>query len=140
MKITRTRHLARLTLLPWILTGLGAGVLNGLLGAAGGILLVSVLPYLTPPAGFTLAPSPFAEQRDVLATSLCVMIPVTLLSTLLYILQGNGTSPKLATVIAIPSMLGGLLGAYLLGRLPRNLLRKLFGLLVAVAGVRMILG
>ena len=39
--------------LPWLLcalTGFGAGLLNGLLGAAGGILLVAVLPRLTPPA------------------------------------------------------------------------------------------
>ena len=41
------------TALPWLLlglTGVSAGLLNGLLGAAGGILLVALLPRLTPPA------------------------------------------------------------------------------------------
>ena len=122
--------------------GLGAGLLNGLLGAAGGILLVLLLPHLPEPfprsrAAFLWDAPP--HSRDVLATSMAVMLPVSAVSRIFYLLRGIRPSPTLLLSLILPSALGGLLGAILLGRLPDRIIRKIFALLVAVAGVRMMM-
>ena len=142
MKATKNHTASIKNFLPWVILGFLAGLINGLLGAAGGILLVSVLPYLTPPSALsTHLPSRcFADNKNVMVTSLCVMLPITLVSAILYGLRGNAVDLELSFVIALPAAAGGLLGAYLLGKIPRDLLRKLFGLLVAVSGVRMLWG
>lgn len=122
----------------WGVLGFGAGVLNGLLGAAGGILLISLLPHLPAPSLFRLPQALFDDPKDVMVTSLCVMLPVTVVSALLYLWQGHVVSLPILYAIARPAILGGLLGAFLMKKIPRNLLRKIFGLLVVLAGIRML--
>lgn len=131
--------------LPWLLlalAGFGAGLLNGLLGAAGGILLVAILPRLTPPARLyppAVRLGLYHERRDVLATALAVMLPVSGVSGVFYWLNGIRTSPSLLLLLILPAALDGLLGAKLLGKLPDRVLKKLFAALVVASGVRMIL-
>ena len=118
-----------------------SSLLNGLLGAAGGILLVAVLPRLTPPATLYLPAVPlgrYHERRDVLATALAVMLPVSAVSGVFYWMNGVRPSPTLLLFLILPAALGGLLGAELLGRLPDRVLKKIFAALVVVAGVRMV--
>ena len=132
------------TPLSWLLlalTGVGARQLNGLLGAAGGILLVAVLPRLTPPARLYPPAVPlgrYHERRDILATALTVMLPVSAVSGVFYWLNGVRPSPTLLLLLILPAALGGLLGAKLLGRLPDRVLKKIFAALVVVAGARMV--
>ena len=140
IKKVHSRAIHILSLLPWAALGVGAGIINGLLGAAGGILLVSLLPYLSPPPYPHLMSTRLDNPKDVLITSLCVMLPVTGVSVLLYALRGNTVDLPLTATVALPAAAGGLLGAYLMKKIPRNLLRKIFGGLVVVAGVRMLLG
>ena len=122
-------------------TGVGAGLLNGLLGAAGGILLVLLLPIL---------PNPFSRSRaslwdgtppsrDVLAASLCIMLPVSAVSGCFYLLGGIRPAPAILALLILPALLGGWLGAILSGRIPDTALRRIFAILVAVAGARMLL-
>lgn len=127
-----------LSLIPWILTGFGAGLLNGLLGAAGGILLVTLLPYLPVPSLSSILLPPSGDDRDIFATALCVMLPVTAVSAWLYYVGGMSTSLTTVAIIALPAAAGGLLGAFLLGKIPRALLRKIFAVLVVVSGFRML--
>ncbi len=117
--------------------GLGAGLLNGLLGAAGGILLVAVLPHL--PRLHT-QDAVANNRRDVLATSIAVMLPVSAVSLILYFLRGLRPPTELLSAIWLPSLIGGLIGAWLLDRLPVRTVRVLFALLVIVSGVRMVFG
>ena len=130
--------------LPWILcalAGLGAGLLNGLLGAAGGILLVTILPRITPPAQLyppALPLGTYHERRDILAASLAVMLPVSAVSGLFYWLGGIRPSPALLLSLVIPAAAGGLLGAKLLARIPNRLLKKIFAAVVVIAGIRML--
>ena len=140
MRSSQQIHIFSRGLWLWGITGFAAGMLNGLLGAAGGIILVSILPVLTPPAELSLSRHHFSDRREVMVTSLCVMLPVTALSAVLYWLNGNSPDggAALFATIAIPSAVGGLLGAYLLGKMPRQALKKIFGLLVLVSGVRML--
>lgn len=130
--------------LSWILlalTGIGAGLLNGLLGAAGGILLVAVLPRLTPPAKLyppSVRLGLYHERRDILATALTVMLPISAVSGIFYWLNGIRPSSALLLLLILPAAAGGLLGARLLGKLPDRVLRKLFAALVVVSGIRML--
>ena len=66
-----------------------------------------------------------------------VMMPVSGMSGVLY--WSGGIRPDLATLalLVLPSVVGGVVGARLLGRLPERLLRELFALLTVIAGVRM---
>ncbi len=128
------------TALLWAAVGFGAGVVNGLLGAAGGILLVSALPHLPTPARWSTGRLPPRrwDQRDVLATALCVMLPTSALSFVFYVVQGMRPEPSLLLTIALPTVGGGLVGAFLLDRIPREALRKGFALLIVVSGLRML--
>lgn len=124
------------------LAGFGAGLLNGLLGAAGGILLVTVLPRLERAAPLHTPPcateSPI-DQRDVLATALAVMLPVSAVSGVFYHLGGIRPSPVLLASLILPAAAGGLLGAALLARIPAHALKRIFAAVVVIAGLRMLL-
>ena len=117
--------------------GLGAGLLNGLLGAAGGILLVAVLPLLPGLCAEDAVPE---SRRDVLATSMAVMLPVSAVSLVLYFLRGLRPPTELLAGIWLPSLIGGVIGAWMLDRLPVRTVKILFALLVLVSGVRMVFG
>lgn len=128
----------------WILCaliGLGAGLLNGLLGAAGGILLVAALPRITPPSVLyapTLPLGTYHERRDILAAALAVMLPISAVSGMVYWMGGIRPSPTLLLSLLLPAAAGGLLGAKLLGRIPNHLLKRLFAAVVVIAGLRML--
>lgn len=130
--------------LPWTLCalmGLGAGLLNGLLGAAGGILLVALLPRVTPPVTLYPPACPLGdlhERRDVLATALAVMLPVSAVSGMFYWLGGIRPSPTILLSLILPAAAGGLLGAKLLAKIPNDLLKKIFAAVVVIAGLRML--
>lgn len=102
---------------------LGAGVLNGLLGAGGGMLIVPSLA------------SEGIEQGSAHASSVAIMLPLSLISAALYISRG-----RVSLVDALPYIPGGVagafVGAYLLGRISPVLLKRLFGALAIYAGVR----
>ncbi len=138
------------SLLSWgsiLLLGLAAGFCNGLLGAAGGVLIVLLLPHLTLPSSLAVAAAgriscrPFGDslsRRDLLAASMAVMLPISAVSGMIYWLGGIRPAGETAALLLLPSVLGGLLGARLLGKLPEDVLRRLFALLLVISGVRML--
>lgn len=110
------------------LAGFFAGIANGLLGAGGGILAVFGLLW---GCGSSLSP------RDVYANALCVMLPLSAISCFRYAQAGNLELSGFAP-FALPAILGGIVGAILLGRIDKRLLGKLFGGLVVWSGVMLI--
>ena len=116
-------------LFPLLFTGFLAGIANGLLGAGGGILAVFGLRYTYK----NQLPS-----RDLYANALFVMLPLSFLSCLRYAKAGNLNLPVFAP-FAMPAILGGIVGAFLLCRVNRRLLGKLFGSLVVWSGVMLII-
>jgi len=109
------------------LAGLGSGLVNGLLGAGGGILLVLSMQALwqdTP--------------QDVLANALCVTLPTTAVSSPLYLKNGSLPTEGFAPFI-LPALLGGIVGGLLIGKLKGRTLQKLFAALVTVSGVLMVI-
>lgn len=112
------------------LIGLGAGFLNGLLGAGGGILIVFGLRHLFK--------NKVADGRCFYATALSVMLPLSLLSTFQY-LHGGHLPTQTAGIILLPSLLGGLLGGLLLHRLSIRMLSRVFAGIVLLSGVMLFL-
>lgn len=107
--------------------GAGAGLLNGLLGAGGGILMVNLLSRLG------------LEPRRAHATSLGVMLPLTLVSLLVYGLRG-ALPWQLALGLLVPALAGSWAGAALLPRLPVGWLKLGFSALALYSAGRFLLG
>lgn len=113
-----------------VLLGVSAGFVNGLLGAGGGILVVLALKKILKKKG--------ADEKDIFANSLAVMLPVSIFSAFLYAVRGNISLVGFDAFI-LPAILGGAFGAILLGKLKPKVIRILFGVLVIVSGILMII-
>ena len=109
-----------------LLSGFFAGLINGLLGAGGGILVVFALSALLGAEG--------EDRRDLYANALCVMLPISALSCLRYAAAGN-LPTKGFGLYALPAIAGGVVGGILLGRVNGVWLKRLFGALVIWSGI-----
>lgn len=107
--------------------GAGAGLLNGLLGAGGGILMVSLLSRLGLP------------PRQAHATSLGVMLPLTVVSLVVYGLHGGLPWQEAGWLLA-PALAGSWAGAALLPRVPVGWLKLAFSALALYSAGRFLLG
>ena len=106
--------------------GAAAGVLAGLLGVGGGILLV---PFLVLAVGMT--------QHEAEATSLLVILPTAVAASIALRRRGVGDLP-VALVIGLVGAVGAVAGALLALSLPADVLRAVFAVLLAIAGLRLI--
>lgn len=101
-----------------------AGVLNGLFGAGGGLVLVPLF------VGWLKI-----EEKRAFATSVAVILPLSIASYALFRLQGNHVWSD-----ALPYLLGGMVGGGLSIKLFRNLsavwLHRLFGILILYGAVK----
>ncbi len=106
------------------LAGGAAGLVNGFFGGGGGMVLV---PLLTGRCGL--------DQRRAFATSVAVILPLCLLSSVIYFFRGG-----LDVTVALPYLAGGLVGGFIGGKLFRRLnmdwLRRGFALLILYGGVK----
>ena len=116
--------------LPVSLFGLAAGFLNGLLGAGGGIPLVMGL------AG--IFGKKVANGRRFFTTALAVMLPLSLYSVYRYASKAP-VPTDLFGALLFPALLGGAVGAWLLGRLSTKLIGRIFATVVALSGILMLL-
>jgi uncharacterized membrane protein YfcA len=111
----------------YLLLGLVAGILSGLIGIGGGIIIIPALVLLF---GFS--------QHQAQGTTLALMVPpIGILAALTYYKQGY-VNLKVALLIALGFFLGGLIGAKLACSLSTAVLKKLFGVALLLVGLRMI--
>lgn len=111
----------------YILIGLVMGAFSGFLGIGGGLILVPILVYFF---GLT--------QHQAQGTSLVVMIPpVTLLAALQY-LRGGNVKLGMAMFIAIGFAIGGFVAAGAAQGVPGAVLRKIFGVVMLLASLKII--
>ena len=113
------------------LLGLAVGTLNGLLGAGGGVLAVLGLRYALRGGQ--------QGTRTAWAGALFLTLPLSLLSLWRYARAGALPPLSDALYLALPALLGGALGAFLLPHLRTAALQRLFGLLTLLSGVLLIL-
>jgi len=109
------------------ITGALAGAANGFFGAGGGLFLVPLLVSWAK-----------MEQRQAFATSVAVILPLSMVSAFFY-WRNSGYDWR----VAFPYLIGGVLGGLLAGRLFRRVnmdwLRRGFGLLILYGGIRAVL-
>ena len=126
--VKRIKPMVESTYIPGVmgtLGGFGAGVINGLLGAGGGMVVVPLLSALG------------VRGKKSHATALMVIVPLSLVSAVLYLVQGRVT-----VMDALPWLPGSLLGAYLGSRLMPKIstgwLKLVFGGLMLWGGIRLL--
>lgn len=112
-----------------LVIGLCAGGLSGLLGIGGGIVMVPMLVLL---AGFA--------QKQAQGTSIAVMIPPVGLAAAIMYYRAGYVDVKQVIIIAIGFVAGSLLTAGLIEKIPADVLKRLFGLLLAFASGQMLFG
>ncbi|MDP6627884.1 MAG: sulfite exporter TauE/SafE family protein [Methanopyri archaeon] len=111
----------------YVLLGLAAGVLSGLLGIGGGILLIPVMVY-----GFGLS------QHEAQGTTLALMVlPIGLLAAYKYYLEDN-VNVTMAGFICLGFFFGGYLGADIANDIEPDVLRRVFGVALMATSLRMI--
>lgn len=106
-----------------IIGGLVVGSLNGLFGGGGGMVAVPVLSKFMK-----------LDTRRSHATAILVILPISVISAVIYIMNNNiewrTLLPVGGGVIA-----GGIIGALLLNKLNSKWIRFIFDVLMSVAGV-----
>jgi uncharacterized membrane protein YfcA len=117
------------TLLILLLIGIAAGILSGFVGVGGGIIIVPALMWL---CGF--------GQHQAQGTSLAVLLlPVGILAVMNYYKQGQ-IDLKVAAIISVAFVLGGYFGSKWSLALPAETVRKVFGVFMIVAAIKLIFG
>lgn len=111
-------------------TGFLSGLANGLLGAGGGIIVIYALSYALKDTD--------TDKKDIFANALCVMLPISAVSCISYALSGNLVISGLG-LYAVPAILGGIAGGFLLHRIKTSALKKLFAALVIYSGLMLVI-
>ncbi len=106
--------------------GLGIGIVNGLLGAGGGMIAVPILKKLG------------LEQKSAHANAVAIILPISILSAVLYLFKDYVNLSD--SFIYIPTgVLGAVIGAYILRKISPVWLKRIFGGFMVYAGVRLLL-
>lgn len=113
-----TKHLGA------VLAGLGAGAVNGLFGAGGGMVLVPLLSLLTD-----------LEDEDIFSSSIAIILPICIVS-----LTATAITGTVAWADALPWLFGSAAGGYLAARygkkIPAVWLHRGLGVLIVWGGIR----
>lgn len=108
------------------LSGFAIGLVNGLLGAGGGMLAVPILKS----QGFS--------QKEAHTNAIAIILPITFLSASLYLFKGYVQFSD-AFIYMPTGLIGALIGTYILHRISPSLLKKGFGVLMIYAGIRLLI-
>ncbi len=106
------------------LAGIGAGTVNGLFGAGGGMVLVPLLTWLTD-----------LEDKEVFPASVSIILPICLVS-LGFSFQTEAITVQQIVPYLIGSAAGGILAGLIGKRIPTTWLHRLLGVLILWGGVK----
>jgi uncharacterized membrane protein YfcA len=110
-----------------LVIGLLGGFVAGSLGVGGGIIIVPSLIFLL---GLT--------QHQAQGTSLAMMLaPIGILAAINYYREGH-INIGYAIILMIVFIVGGYFGSMFAIKLPATALKKIFGILMLIVGLRMI--
>ena len=130
-KVAKTGSKGSLTLPRIILLVVGGiivGSIAGLFGGGGGIIVVPLLASVG-----------LLEEREAHATSIAVILPMAVVSMAVYFATGTKLEYEPSAAVTIGVLLGGLIGTFLLKKLPQDVLKIIFYVVMIVAGIKMLL-
>lgn len=110
-----------------ILAGIFIGLINGFLGGGGGMFCVPMLEKL-----FAL------NTKQAHSTALVVMLPMSIVSSVVYLLNNNVDMFCLG-ICGIGVLLGGIAGAIFLKKIKSKWIMLAFAIIMLAAGVKMVL-
>ena len=108
-----------------ILGGVFTGFANGFFGGGGGMIAVPFMTYALK-----------KEPKKSHATAILVILPITVFSATTYVLKG-AIDWTITWQTAVGVLVGGVVGALILKKIPNKILTYLFGFVMIVAGIRM---
>ena len=112
----------------YILLGLVIGVLSGIVGIGGGIMIVPALVYLF-----------HMTQHKAQGTSIAaLLVPAGALAFWEYYKAGN-VDLRAGLLIAVGFLVGGYFGGLWAQHLSELVLRRVFGTLLVIIGIRLLL-
>lgn len=103
------------------------GIINGFFGGGGGMIVV---PLLTKLFGM--------EQKKAQATALFVILPISLVSTIVY-LCFNSINFATGWPVILGIIVGGVAGACLLDKLANNVVKDIFIFFMFLGGIGMLI-
>lgn len=106
------------------IAGACAGIINGLLGAGGGMVLVPLLTKLTD-----------LQDEEVFPASVSIILPICLVS-LVFAWQAGAPTWNTALPYLLGSTVGGVVAGILGKRIPVKWLHRILGILILWGGVR----
>lgn len=106
------------------LAGLCIGVVNVTLGAGGGMLTVPLYKRMG------------MEQKEAQINAVATILPITIVSATLYLLNGNITLSD-TYIYLIPGLLGSALGTFVIKKISNRFLTIFFSIFMIWAGVRL---
>ncbi len=109
-----------------VLIGMGAGLFSGLLGIGGGFIVVPAMALLLG-----------VDQQTAQGTALAIIAAIALAGTVNNVRAGL-VSLRGIWWIALPAMAASAAGATVANALPEDVLRRIFGALVAIVAVYML--
>lgn len=109
----------------YALAGIVAGVSNGFFGAGGGMILIPIFRKLLK-----------KEEKRVFATSLAVVLPLSVVSATMYA-QSGGFDFGSALPFVIGGTVGGFVGGKVFKKVPVRLLRITFAIFMIYGGLRL---
>ena len=127
--ISKNIYMTITTILILIVIGLLAGILSGTVGIGGGLLMIPMLIFF-------LGLSQHAAQ----GTSLAVMLPPIGILAVMNYYKAGFVEWKFALIIAITFIIGGYFGAKFAVSVSPIVLKKIFGVVLLLAAIKMIFG
>ena len=110
-----------------VFIGIAAGVLSGFIGLGGGVVMVPCLVYFLG-----------MSQHMAQGTSLAVMLPpIGILAVMNYYKAGM-VDMKSAAILSAAFILGGFLGSKVAIQLPPQVIKRSFGIIIILVGLKMI--
>ena len=106
--------------------GIAVGLVNGVFGAGGGMLAVPLLKK----SGL--------DQKSAHANAVAVILPITVISAILYILKGKVALSDSFTYIPT-GLIGAVIATFALKKISNKWLRRIFGGFIIYAGIRLLI-